>query len=165
AGSPTTPCQGATAGVFPTFGSFFDDVDGDGALDLFALIDTQQGWFAWGVPGDAPSFARDERLTASLGATDAMSLSPLDFDRDGRIDYFLGGSPYPGNRLLRNRAPRELPDLAAKAGLAPSATTSWGSRAFDANLDGWPDLLVLQKGGVPPDVESPAPPMLWLNQR
>jgi hypothetical protein len=143
--SPPTPMAMHQDVPYRTFGTFYDDVDGDGALDLFAAVDIDLGWFSWGVPGDAPRFLPDPAITRDLSQSSPMSVSPIDYDRDGSMDYFVSGS-FDHSRLYRYRGGRQLEDVAARAGVGSVAMTTddlWGSLSFDADLDGYPDLLAL----------------------
>ena len=166
---PPTPQVAKDAG-FPAFGTFFDDLDGDGTLDGFFLSDWNLGWFSWGVPGDLPAFKRDDSLTNTIAITDSMSLSPLDFDRDGRIDYFLSGTCWApicsGSPLLWNAGPRDLYDITEHAGLiGDHPISNWGSFASDFDFDGWTDLLVLRAGASSPSESGlPEIPSLYMNR-
>ena len=148
------------------FGMFYDDIDGDGAMDLFAMVDIQKAWFSWGVsPGEILQ-SRDETLGTLLARCDPMSLSPLDYDRDGRLDWFISGTTSK-SRLLRHLGGRRLVDEAVAANVEGVGNDfAWGSYSFDADLDGWPDILTLREGNntdpaVPP---APGPIDLFLNR-
>jgi hypothetical protein len=136
------------------------DADGDGDNDLLVtrsgtalpagstgyqpllfLNDGRAGWRA------APSALPE--LALSVGAAAAV-----DFNRDGRLDVFLGARVIPGlypfaprSALLVNRGGRfedatdTLAPALAEAGLVTAALWS------DANSDGWPDLLVATEWG------------------
>jgi hypothetical protein len=55
--------------------------------------------------------------------------------------------------------------VAIDAGIAfNSDGTSFSPYAFDVNLDGWTDLLVIRKGGYTPEDEHPVLPHLFINQ-
>jgi len=90
-------------------------------------------------------------LPVSAGAAAAA-----DFDRDGRIDVFIGGRVTPGlyptpprSALLRNHGGR-FEDVTASiapelAGLGMVTAALWS----DVDGDGWPDLLIaLEWGGI-----------------
>lgn len=75
----------------------------------------------------------------------------VDYDRDGLLDVFLpGGGHFEGQkvlgrscRLYRNLGGFRFEDSTARAGLdAVDFPYSHGAAAFDADRDGWPDLLV-----------------------
>jgi enediyne biosynthesis protein E4 len=137
------------------------DVDGDGRADL---LQTRGGAsrpagspdyqpLLWWNRGGAfePAHNALPSLPISVGAAAAA-----DFDRDGRLDVFLGGRLKPGkyptaphSALLRNVGGRfedvtgALAPALREIGLVTSALWS------DVDLDGWPDLLVtLEWGGV-----------------
>jgi hypothetical protein len=144
------------------YGTFFDDADGDGARDLFVVADFDHGWMGWGRRSDEPAFDRDARLTAAFAESHPMSLCPLDHDRDGRIDYFISGVT-DANLLLRATGRRDLASSPGAAPIAPRPTDyAWGCAAFDADLDGWSDLMVASLTG---ESGGPAPVTLYLNQR
>ncbi len=137
-----TPPPGHRDGAYRTFGTFYDDVDRDGAPDLFAIEDNDLGWFSWGIAGDPPRFQQDPDVTESFSAVSPMSVSPIDYDRDGVFEYFVSGVF--GNHLLyRYAGGRELENVASRAAVCAvdSSDDGWGSVSFDVDLDGYPDLL------------------------
>ncbi len=137
------------------------DYDGDGLTDLFQ---TKAGA---NRSAGSPSFQPILHRNSGGGFTpqpDALPPLPFsvgaavaaDFDRDGRLDVFLGARVLPGrypqsprSALLRNTGGRfeDVTDTLApalrEAGLVRSALWS------DVDGDGWPDLLLaLEWGGV-----------------
>lgn len=137
------------------FAMFYRDLDEDGAMDLFAMIDQRQGWFSWGMTPGEVAQSRDDAVSTFLANADAMSISPIDYDRDGAIEWFVSGVS-DRSRLLHFAAPRQITDRASGAGVeGEGADFAWGSYSFDADLDGWPDLLVLHEGA---DMGPSAPP-------
>lgn len=162
--SPPTPLPVHQDVPYRTFGTFYDDIDGDGALDLFAAVDIDVGWFSWGVPGDVAAFAQDPAITRDFSQSSPMSVSPIDYDRDGAMEYFVSGS-FDHSRLYRYRGGRRLEDVAARAGVGSVAMTTddlWGSLAFDVDLDGYPDLLALV---TPDDHQGGGWSRLLINRR
>jgi len=149
---------------FPSFGTFLDDLDGDGVLDGFFLSEFNMGWFGWGVPGDAPAWQRDDGIGHLVADVNSMSVATLDFDRDGRIDYFLSDTQA-ANRLLWNRGGRKYDDVANYAQLRGADAINWGACAADFDLDGWTDLLVLRLAQVGDDGQNPARPVLYFSRR
>lgn len=151
---------------YPTFGSLIDDFDGDGALDGFFLVDSNFGWFAWGTDPDRPlDFVRDDQVTESIASTDVMGISPIDFDRDGRIDYFGSGTPESRNRLLWHRGARSLVDVAFAAGVHGSAACEyWSTLAADLDVDGWTDLVVTC-AGASKDLDRFRAPTIYFSRR
>lgn len=156
-----------TKGGLATFAWFLADIDTDGGLDGFFLADYVQGWFAWGVPGGL-AFVRDDALGLALAAADAMSVAPLDFDRDGDADYFaacLGGR---GNLLLRHDGGRALVDVAEAAHVRGDPVhTHWSSYATDIDFDGWTDVLtlVVDDDNMMSGKRQPVAPRVYMNQR
>ena len=154
------------AGV--SMGAVFGDYDNDGFEDLFL--------YKWG----RPELFRNDRGRSFARVTDAASLPRwanintavwLDYDRDGRLDLFLGGY-YPerlnlwnladtkimpesfeyasnGGRkyLYRNLGGGRFEEVSAKAGLT---STRWALAAVAADLrgTGYPDLFVANDYGV-----------------
>jgi hypothetical protein len=137
------------------------DADGDGRGDLLItkggvslpagapdyqprlFLNDGQGRFRPAPPGYLPA------LAASVGAVAAA-----DFDRDGRLDLFVGGRVLPGQYPLPPRSAlwanrgggfedvtdRMAPGLRA-VGMVTAALWS------DVDGDGWPDLLVTLEWG------------------
>ena len=151
-----------------SMGAVFGDYDNDGFEDLFL--------YKWGKP----ELFRNEHGTRFTRVTDGTSLPAwanintavwLDYDRDGRLDLFLGGY-YPerlnlwkladtkimpesfeyannGGRkyLYRNLGGGRFEEVSAKVGLA---STRWALAAVAADLrgTGFPDLFVANDYGV-----------------
>ncbi|HXQ79887.1 MAG TPA: FG-GAP-like repeat-containing protein [Opitutaceae bacterium] len=137
------------------------DADGDGSNDLLL---TRSGI---GLPAGAPGYQPRLYLNDGRGAfrpAPAGSLPALpasvgaavaaDFDRDGRLDLFIGARVIPGryplaprSALWANRGGRfeDVTDSVApglrEAGMVTAALWS------DVDGDGWPDLLVALEWG------------------
>lgn len=100
--SATLPDGGRTVG----FGSSFADWNNDGAADLLftASIDRGNRSPPFAVlfenQGDG-TFVRRDAVLRQPGSHAQEALSAADFDRDGRIDYWIGGSGE-APRLVRN---------------------------------------------------------------
>lgn len=159
---PPTPRPGHVDQAYRTFGTFFDDVDGDGALDLFASVDHDLGWFSWGSPRGLEAFSQDPRPTEEFSRVSPMSISPIDHDRDGAFEYFVSGT-FGHHLLLRYEGGRAFRELGDETGVSVpnSLDDGWGSAALDVNLDGFTDLLVREE---PDDHHGPGPVRLLLNQ-
>jgi hypothetical protein len=151
-----------------SMGAVFGDYDNDGFEDLFL--------YRWG----RPELFRNEQGRRFTRVTDAASLPSwanintavwLDYDRDGRLDLFLGGY-YPerlnlwslvdtrimpesfeyannGGRkyLYRNLGQGRFEEISAKVGLI---STRWALAAVAADLrgTGYPDLFIANDYGV-----------------
>jgi hypothetical protein len=140
-------------------GAVFFDADGDGDLDLYVASGSNE------FKPDAPELAdrlyindgKGSFAKAPAGAIPADTqndgpVAAVDYDRDGKIDLFVGARCIPGDyphsgksRLLHNESAggkikftdvtETVPGL-ANAGIVNAATWS------DTNGDGWPDLVV-----------------------
>jgi hypothetical protein len=137
------------------------DADGNGFSDL--LVTKAGSSLAAGAPEYQPRlFLNDGRgglRAAGAGAlppfpVSAGALAAADFDRDGRLDVFIGGRVVPGryplppqSALWANRGGRfeDVTDVLAPAlrevGMVTSALWS------DVDGDGWPDLLITLEWG------------------
>jgi hypothetical protein len=156
------------AGTGVSMGAVFGDYDNDGFEDLFL--------YKWG----RPELFRNERGQRFSRVTDTAGLVPwanvntaiwLDYDRDGRLDLFLGGYyserlnlwsltdtkimpesfEYADNGgrkyLYRNLGQGRFEDVSANAGLT---STRWALAAVAADLrgTGYPDLFIANDYGV-----------------
>ena len=121
------------------------DVDDDGDVDLYVtqtwapnLLFLNDGTGAFTEAGavagvDDP----DNGFCAAFG----------DFDRDGRIDLYVGNhstqqSAPQANRLFRNLGGGVFADVTAAAGVADPGGRTFATTFFDYDDDGWPDLFV-----------------------
>ena len=131
--APTEPVSGISA----TF--WWGDYDGDGLLDAYAIAPAGQGYLLRNL-GDG-SF-EDATLTAGLDGIEVPTVAAWeDFDRDGRLDLFLGTAVGPA-RLLHN-----LDGASFEPTIAGVEHTGWDLRAawIDYDADGLPDLQVRTK--------------------
>jgi hypothetical protein len=155
-------------GTGVSMGAVFGDFDNDGFEDLFL--------YKWG----RPELFRNEQGKRFTRVTDTAALIPwanintaiwLDYDRDGRLDLFLGGYysehlnlwsladtkimpesfEYANNGgrkyLYRNLGHGRFEEVSAKAGLT---STRWALAAVAADLrgTGYPDLFIANDYGV-----------------
>jgi hypothetical protein len=142
--------------VVPVFGDF----DGDKHVDLF-------------VPQAAGGklFKNDGRgrftdVTAKAGDLarpfgHASCAVWADFDRDGRLDLFVGCLKGP-NRYFRGRPDGTFADASAEIGLHQRVFNTRGLLVADLNKDGVPDMVLNNEGqesavllGTPPRVAAP----------
>jgi hypothetical protein len=164
AGAPLSSVDGGVAGGGSPLADgpvLLFDADGDGINDLLVtkggsslpaeapeyqprlLLNDGRGGFRAAAPDCLPAFA------SSVGAAVAA-----DFDRDGRLDLFLGGRVLPGqyplsprSALWANRGGRfeDVTDRIApglrEVGMVTAALWS------DVDGDGWPDLLLTLEWG------------------
>ncbi len=136
------------------------DYDGDGLTDL---LQTKAGA---NLPRNSSRFQPILYRNTGAGLVPQADILPpvpisvgaavaADFDRDGRLDVFLGGRVLPdhyplpaASALLRNTGGRfadataTLAPMLAEIGLVRSAL------ATDVDADGWPDLLLALEWGT-----------------
>ncbi|ACB73887.1 FG-GAP-like repeat-containing protein [Opitutus terrae] len=137
------------------------DADGDGRPDL---LETRAGT---NRPAGSPDYQpmlywnRDGRFVPAPGTLPPLPISvgavaTADFDRDGKLDVFVGGRVQPGrypltpkSALLHNAGGRfenvtaTLAPALQECGMVSAALWS------DVDRDGWPDLvLAVEWGGV-----------------
>jgi hypothetical protein len=132
----------------------FFDADGDGDLDLYVASAGNQT----NGPGlqdrlylnDGQGNFSSKPNALPLMNTNTACVSPLDFDRDGDGDLFVGGRSVPGkygyiprSYLLQNDGEGNFTDVTGqvapgldKAGMLTSAV--W----MDYDADGWQDLVI-----------------------
>jgi len=127
------------------------DADNNGTSDI--LLSGGGAGMPRGVPDYQPRLFFNSRGALQAAAT-ALPPVPIsvgaaaaaDFDRDGRLDVFLGGRVEPGryplapqSALLANRGGQfedVTDDALRRVGMVSSALWS------DVDVDGWPDLLL-----------------------
>ena len=129
------------------------DFDGSRRLSLFVSNDTTANFFFLNQTqsaGERPSFveaasvnglAYDEQGRAQA----CMGIAAGDADLDGRLDLFVTNFYHESNTLYRQQADGTFGDETRIAQLRDSgfAMLGWGTQFLDADLDGRPDLLVL----------------------
>ena len=164
------------------------DWDGDGAPELYVANDTGVGDTGTGTVGGQAVLFADALFHGAAGAfTDVAAAADLqerrssmnvlieDFDGDGRFDLFI--SNWGRNRLLLASGGIYVNDI-DEFGLAepwmtsprcPPGTqapgcllVSWGAAHFDADHDGYDDLIVV-RGNVSslPDLGELQPAAVW----
>ena len=142
------------------------DYDNDGYDDIFVTALGQSHLFH----NNGNGTFTDVTKQAGLWGPNEFSTSAawVDYDRDGHLDLVVANyvqwSPetdiycsldgktksyctpesYKGTsiRLWHNRGNGTFDDATAKAGLLDTTSKSLGIATFDANQDGWPDLLI-----------------------
>ncbi|WP_456426952.1 FG-GAP repeat domain-containing protein, partial [Rhodocaloribacter sp.] len=147
----------------------FQDVNGDGAPDLYVCNDFESPDHFWINRGDG-TFRAIDRLAVRKTSQSTMSVDFADVDANGRLDFFLAdmlsrrherrmaqvGMPPPElarpgviddrpqvmqNTLSVDRGDGTYAEVANLAGVAASEWT-WSTFFLDADLDGDPDLLL-----------------------
>lgn len=153
----------------------FGDVDNDGDLDVFAGNSITPDATKDTFPKDASELMLNDGHGKFALTPDALfdapkyrkqlsSASFLDFDRDGKLDLFLGYTTWTGevpvqNPLLAGDGAGGFTDVTSLAGLTTKPYSkvadvesgaahrnTWGTAACDMDDDGWPDLLTVSYG-------------------
>jgi enediyne biosynthesis protein E4 len=149
--------------------AMFQDVNGDGAPDLYVCNDFQSPDRLWINKGDGRfQVAADEMIRQT--SLFSMGLDFADINRDGRVDFFVAdmlsrsherrmvqvmdGTAFaqyrdsrstqpqsPRNTLFIQRTDRTFSELARFAGVEASEW-SWCPAFIDIDLDGFEDLLI-----------------------
>ncbi|MBI3426122.1 MAG: CRTAC1 family protein [Acidobacteria bacterium] len=88
----------------------------------------------------------------------SMGISIGDYDRDGRLDLFVTNFAEQYNTLYHKQADGAFSDVSrvSKTAEVSLPYVGWGVKFFDADLDGWLDLLVVN-GHVYPQIEGAYP--------
>jgi hypothetical protein len=140
---------GLLSAAGPGLGVVADDFDDDGWPDVFVANDGAAN-FLWVNRGDGTF--RDEAVLRGVAYNLAgrpcadMGVVLADLDLDGRNDLFVTHLVGESNTLYLSRGPRlGFDDATGPAGLAaPSLpVTGFGAVALDLELDGDPDLAVV----------------------
>ncbi|HEY8020886.1 MAG TPA: CRTAC1 family protein [Thermoanaerobaculia bacterium] len=177
-----TAASGITAGCYG-MGVAAGDYDNDGWPDLYVTgLGCAQLWHNNGP--DAKGQITFTDVTAKSGTANphwGVAATFFDYDRDGRLDLYVGnylsfswsakpcrtpaGEPdycgpvsadaVPG-RLFHNRGDGTFEDVTAKSGIGAEYGPALGAIAVDLDGDGWPDLYV---------ANDETPNQLWINQR
>jgi len=123
------------------------DFNGDGWLDLYVANDGTPNQL-WINQRDG-SFVDEALLAGSAvnlkGAAEAsMGVDAADFDGDGDEDLFMTHLAAETNTIFVNDGTGMFEDATIDTGLGvPSwSHTSWGTRWFDYDSDGWLDLFI-----------------------
>ena len=134
----------------PPLGAVFADFDNDGFPDL--LLGSKPYRNVGGTRFELLAVGRDTSLRLPQAAS---QFSVADFDRDGNIDlYVVGlsegspeGQPWIGqargnyHQLWKNRGKWQFEEVAVASGTRGRGGPTFAAVWFDANGDGWPDLM------------------------
>jgi hypothetical protein len=124
------------------------DITGDGFPELLYAADFETGRAFRNLANGQFALATTE---FGLGIDDfGMGHTIGDFDRDGRVDYFVtsihmdvpNAGMFNGNTLYMQQAAGNFVESASARGLT-DAGYGWGTAAVDFDHDGWEDLVVV----------------------
>jgi hypothetical protein len=132
------------------------DFNNDSRLDIYMSNDTDPSYLFWNK-GDG-TFV-EEGMAAGVGTSldgrrqSGMGLAAGDYNCDGLLDIFKGNFSDDVPNLYRNIGDGFFEDVSAEVGLGVhTLNVVWGCGFFDADNDGWLDLLYVN-GHVYPEVE------------
>lgn len=135
----------ALAGLGEVSKSVFWDFDGNGDVDLY--INQFADNMHMVNQGDA-TFVDEARLNGLTGTSQGNSAVPIDYDRDGHLDLYLGQGGWDTSQrhlLLRNEGTGTFRDVTTEAGLGGSYAGG-GALVADYDLDGDSDLYIVHNG-------------------
>src|SRR5262249_1125898 len=123
------------------------DYDGDGRSDLYVANDRTPGDLFHNLGGgrfENVGVASGTAYGAVGNVQGGMGVDWGDYDGDGRADLFVATYYHETKGLYRNEGNGLFRDAGAATGLAALALpyVSFGAKFFDADNDGWLDLLV-----------------------
>jgi hypothetical protein len=151
------------AGVSDPYGSYgfasvFVDVDDDGWVDLVVANDSVPNFLYHnrhdGTFEDV-SYLSGFAVTEEGRAQASMGIGVGDYNRDGRVDFYVTAFSDDYNTLFRNEGEGSFSDVAYKTGLAAPTLPflGWGTGFLDFDNDGLLDIFVAN-GHVYPTVDK-----------
>src|SRR5215470_6190198 len=140
------------------FASVFVDVDDDGWVDLAVANDSVPKYL---YRNKHDGTFEDISYLSGFALNDdgreqaAMGIAVGDYNRDGKVDFYITNFSDDYNTLYRNDGEASFSDVSARAGLATLTIPflGWGTGFLDYDNDGLPDLFVAN-GHVYPNVDK-----------
>ncbi|MEQ1472270.1 MAG: CRTAC1 family protein [Candidatus Acidiferrum sp.] len=133
--------------VYYGFASVFVDVDDDGWLDLVVANDSVPKYLYRnrhdGTFEDI-SYLSGFALNDDGREQAAMGIAVGDYNRDGKVDFYITNFSDDYNTLYRNDGDASFSDVSARAGIATLTIPflGWGTGFLDFDNDGLPDIFV-----------------------
>jgi hypothetical protein len=140
------------------FASVFVDVDDDGWLDLAVANDSVPKYL---YRNKHDGTFEDISYMSGFALNDdgreqaAMGIAVGDYNRDGKVDFYITNFSDDYNTLYRNDGDQSFSDVSRRVGIATLTIPflGWGTGFLDYDNDGWPDLFVAN-GHVYPGVDK-----------
>jgi len=131
---------GLTDSLVLDFNPVFLDVEGDGDLDIYTIVDRYTMTNRMYLNDGTGNFTD---VTATCGAgisINAMNGGVADYDNDGDLDIYVSNTSE-GNQLLQNDGDGNFTDVAVSAGVE-YGQVAWGGGWMDVDNDRDLDLYV-----------------------
>ena len=140
----------------PGIRAIFADFDGDGFEDLLL------GEIIYRNDAGKKFVVLEPGRDTTLKLEHCTAYSVVDFDRDGRLDLYAVGLPQPmarhvgwlgdndidRNQLWRNTGDWKFQDVTEASGAKGNGAWTFAAVWFDANQDGWPDVMTACELGM-----------------
>jgi hypothetical protein len=132
----------------PALGVVSADFDGDGWMDIYVANDGREN-LLWMNQRNGTfrnmGLLSGAALSGEGKAEGSMGVDAGDVDNDGDEDLYMTHLPAEGNNLYVNDGSGLFEDRSAASGLGPMSRgyTGFGTAWFDADNDGWLDLLAV----------------------
>ncbi|MEQ1574342.1 MAG: CRTAC1 family protein [Vicinamibacterales bacterium] len=132
----------------PALGVSTADFNGDGWMDIYVANDGTDN-VLWLNQHDGTfrnvALLAGVALTADGDAEASMGVDAGDYDNDGDEDLFIANLTAEGSTLYRNDGMGLFEDEGVRSGIRPAslAYTGFGAAWFDADNDGWLDVLTV----------------------
>jgi hypothetical protein len=154
----TEKAMGPNPPRYYSFTPLWVDVNNDGWPDLFVTDDStpnllyrnrKDGTFEEIAALSGCAYSRDGLEQAGMGADFG------DYNHDGWLDIFVGNFADDYSTLFRNMGNGVFKDTTAEGGLrgATWPMLTWATKFIDYDLDGWPDLFIVN-GHVYPEADQ-----------
>jgi len=129
------------------FASTFVDVDDDGWVDLLVANDSKPNYFYRNRHDgtfEDDSYLSGFALTEDGRVMASMGIAVGDYNRDGRLDFYISNFADDYSVLFRNEGGGVFAEVTLQAGLVEPTIPflKWGTGFLDFDNDGWQDLFV-----------------------
>jgi len=137
------------------FGVVATDINNDGLLDLFVANDSVPNFLYLNKGGgkfEEIGLQAAVAYSADGAARSGMGVDAVDFDEDGQQDLLVANISRERYSLYHNVGHNTFVDVANPTGIGMATVmyTGWGCRFVDFDLDGRPDLILVN--GHPDDL-------------